>query len=63
MFTDKIAGYVLIGQDMSNDIYGEIGVSYAITDEAAFSLLYENAENADATISFILSYDFNVFGG
>jgi len=63
VFTDKIAGYVLLGQDMSNDIYGEIGVSYAITDEAAFSLLYENAENADATISFILSYDFNVFGG
>jgi len=63
VFTDKIAGYVLLGQDMSNDIYGEIGVSYAITDEAAFSLLYENAESADATISFILSYDFNVFGG
>lgn len=63
VFTDKIAGYVLLGQDMSNDIYGEIGVSYAITDEAAFSLLYENSESADATISFILSYDFNVFGG
>ncbi len=62
-FSDVISAYALIGQDMSNDIYGELGVSYAITDEAAFSVLYENAENADATISFILSYDFNVFGG
>ncbi|MFU8881461.1 MAG: hypothetical protein ACNA7Q_03770 [Rhodobacterales bacterium] len=62
-FSDAISAYALIGQDMSNDMYGELGVSYAFTDEAAFSLLYENAESADATISFILSYDFNVFGG
>ena len=38
-------------------------ISYGFAEGAAFSLLYEDADNAASTVSFILSYDFNVFGG
>jgi hypothetical protein len=60
---DAFSVSALIGQDYAGDTYGELGVSYGFAEGAAFSVLYENAESADATVSFILSYDFNVFGG
>ncbi len=64
-FSDAISAYVLLGtvDDAVDYNYAEVGASYGFAEGAAFSLLYEDADNADATLSFILSYDFNVFGG
>lgn len=64
-FSDAISAYVLLGtvDGVSNSNYAEVGASYGFAEGAAFSLLYEDAEAAASTVSFILSYDFNVFGG
>lgn len=65
-FSDAISAYVLLGtvdDSAGNYNYAEVGASYGFAEGAAFSLLYEDADNAASTLSFILSYDFNVFGG
>jgi|GEM_PF-5158046 len=66
-FSDAISTYVLLGtvdDSTGGDYnYAEVGASYGFAEGAAFSLLYEDADNAASTLSFILSYDFNVFGG
>ena len=64
-FSDAISAYVLLGtvDGAANSNYAEVGASYGFAEGAAFSLLYEDAEAAASTVSFILSYDFNVFGG
>ncbi len=66
-FSDALSAYVLLGTvDVSGGgsfNYAEVGASYAFAEGAAFSILYEDANNADSTVAFILSYDFNVFGG
>ena len=64
-FSDALSAYVLLGtvDDVADYNYAEVGASYGFAEGAAFSLLYEDADNAAPTLSFILSYDFNVFGG
>lgn len=66
-FSDAISAYVLLGtvdeSGAGSYNYAEVGASYGFAEGAAFSLLYEDADNAASTVSFILSYDFNVFGG
>ncbi|MCD1626955.1 MAG: hypothetical protein ACU0B7_02960 [Paracoccaceae bacterium] len=66
-FSDAISAYVLLGtvdDSTGGDYnYAEVGASYGFSEGAAFSLLYEDDEFSDPLLSFILSYDFNVFGG
>lgn len=66
-FSDAISAYVLLGTVDASGVgsfnYAEVGASYAFADGAAFSLLYEDNDVGPSTVSFILSYDFNVFGG
>jgi hypothetical protein len=66
-FSDAISAYALLGtvaDSTDGDYnYAEVGASYGFAEGAAFSLLYEDADNEASTVSFILSYDFNVFGG
>ena len=66
-FSDAISAYALLGTvDDSTDgdyNYAEVGASYGFAEGAAFSVLYEDADNDQSFVSFILSYDFNVFGG
>lgn len=66
-FTDAISAYVLLGTvDVSGGgsfNYAEVGASYGFAEGAAFSVLYENSDITPSTVAFILSYDFNVFGG
>jgi hypothetical protein len=66
-FSDALSAYVLLGTVDESGAgtynYAEVGASYGFADGAAFSVLYEDADNAASTVSFILSYDFNVFGG
>ena len=66
-FSDAISAVALLGTvdetGAGSYNYAEVGASYGFAEGAAFSLLYEDAEAADSTVSFILSYDFNVFGG
>ncbi|CUH62513.1 hypothetical protein TG4357_00151 [Thalassovita gelatinovora] len=49
--------------EADGNIFGEIGVSYALTDSAAIELLYEDADDSAGTLSLTVSYDFNLMGG
>lgn len=61
---DRISMYALAGKsDAWDHNYAELGVSYALTDQAAVSLLYEDADNLPGVVTLTVSYDFNVFGG
>jgi len=64
-FSDAISAFVLLGtiDGVADSNYAEVGASYSFAEGAAFSVLYEDAEAADSFVTFILSYDFNVFGG
>jgi hypothetical protein len=66
-FSDAISAYALLGTvdetGAGSYNYAEVGASYGFAEGAAFSVLYEDADNAASTVSFILSYDYNVFGG
>jgi hypothetical protein len=44
--------------------YYELGVTYAISDEVAFNVLYEIDETPgnDGLLTFTMSYDFNITG-
>ncbi|MYM53861.1 hypothetical protein [Thalassovita mangrovi] len=62
--TDKITIAGEVGHSEADDNnFGEIGVSYALTDSAAVELLYEDADDDDGTLSLTVSYDFGLLGG
>ncbi|MDG1127940.1 hypothetical protein ABWH93_00630 [Seohaeicola saemankumensis] len=54
----------LLGTDSSDVIYYELGVTYAISDEVAFNILYEDDDTTgnDGLITFTMSYDFSLSG-
>jgi hypothetical protein len=54
----------LLGTDSTDVIYYELGVTYAITDEVAFNILYEGDDTSgnDGLITFTMSYDFSLSG-
>ncbi len=54
----------LLGTDSTDLIYYELGVTYAITDEVAFNILYEGDDTSgnDGLITFTMSYDFSLSG-
>ncbi|WP_175545229.1 TorF family putative porin [Thalassovita taeanensis] len=62
--TDRVWLRGLVGEsDADANTYAELSVGYALTDAAALELLYEDADDSAGTLSFIVSYDFNLFGG
>ena len=54
----------LLGTDSNDVIYYELGVTYAITDEVSFNILYEGDDTSgnDGLITFTMSYDFSLSG-
>lgn len=44
--------------DRDDNVYGEIGVSYALTDSVAFEILYEDTNDGDPLLGFTVGYEF-----
>lgn len=62
--TDAWSLQALLGTDSADVIYYELGVTYAISDEVAFNILYEDDDTTgnDGLITFTMSYDFSLSG-
>ncbi|MBR9649794.1 hypothetical protein [Thalassovita aquimarina] len=61
---DRITLAGEIGHSEADDnIFGEIGISYALNDATAVELLYEDADDESGTLSLTVSYDFDLLGG
>ena len=62
--TDAWSLQALLGTDSNDVIYYELGVTYAISDEVAFNILYEDDDTTgnDGLITFTMSYDFSLSG-
>lgn len=60
--TDAWSLQGLLGTDSTDVIYYELGVTYAISDEVAFNILYEDDDTTgnDGLITFTMSYDFSL---
>jgi hypothetical protein len=62
--TDAWSLQGLLGTDSNDVVYYELGVTYAISDEVAFNILYEDDDTTgnDGLITFTMSYDFTLSG-
>ena len=60
--TDAWSLQALLGTDSTDVVYYELGVTYAISDEVAFNILYEDDDTTgnDGLITFTMSYDFSL---
>ena len=62
--TDRWSLAGLVGKSQAdNNTYYEFGVGYALTDSAGLGLLYEDADDSDGTLTFSVTYDFDILGG
>lgn len=58
---DRWSLFGLVGNsDRDDNIYGEIGVTYALTDAVTFEVLYEDTNDAAPLLGFSIGY---AFGG
>lgn len=58
-FNDTWAIGTEVGRsETDGNIYGEIGVTYALAGGASVGLLYEDADDSDGTVSLVLGYEF-----
>ncbi|WP_156023527.1 hypothetical protein [Sulfitobacter donghicola] len=44
--------------DRDDNVYGEVGVSYALTDSVALEVLYEDTNDDDPLLGFTIGYEF-----
>ncbi|WP_162617161.1 hypothetical protein [Litorivita pollutaquae] len=62
--SDKLELHGMIGAaDADDNTYGEIGLAYGLSDTTALEVLYEDADDSEATISLILSFEIGLLGG